>query len=130
MVLVNLENGSYYTLDRVGLDIWDQLVAGADRDGVSKAMAVSDESRRDEIEKAVNTFIDTLAAERLIVAAPDGEPPAGLPAPASRGNGRSFTAPVLQRYTDMQELLLLDPIHEVDEAGWPSVKPETGGPDA
>jgi hypothetical protein len=36
----------------------------------------------------------------------------------------AFTQPVLEVYTDMQDLLLLDPIHEVDEeAGWPSPKP-------
>jgi hypothetical protein len=28
----------------------------------------------------------------------------------------------LQKFTDMQELLLLDPIHEVDERGWPHRK--------
>ena len=31
--------------------------------------------------------------------------------------------PVLEKYTDMQELLLLDPIHDVEEAGWPKAKP-------
>jgi hypothetical protein len=30
-----------------------------------------------------------------------------------------FEPPVLEQYTDMQDLLLLDPIHEVDEQGWP-----------
>jgi hypothetical protein len=30
----------------------------------------------------------------------------------------------LNKYTDMQDLLLLDPIHEVDAAGWPSTKVE------
>jgi hypothetical protein len=32
-----------------------------------------------------------------------------------------FVAPVLDKYTDMQELLLLDPIHEVDASGWPKL---------
>jgi hypothetical protein len=31
-----------------------------------------------------------------------------------------FVEPALNKYTDMQELLLLDPVHEVSEAGWPS----------
>jgi hypothetical protein len=39
--------------------------------------------------------------------------------------------PVLNKYTDMQDLLLLDPIHEVDERGWPnSVEAGRGGSDA
>ena len=33
-----------------------------------------------------------------------------------------FEAPILNKYNDMQELLLLDPIHDVDEAGWPNTK--------
>jgi hypothetical protein len=33
-----------------------------------------------------------------------------------------FEPPILEKYVDMQDLLLLDPIHEVDERGWPNVK--------
>ena len=36
-----------------------------------------------------------------------------------------FDAPILKRYTDQQELLLLDPIHEVDDIGWPREKEES-----
>ena len=42
---------------------------------------------------------------------PDG-PSDGLRAP--------FVAPELKRYADMQDLLLLDPVHDVDEKGWPN----------
>ena len=34
-----------------------------------------------------------------------------------------FTNPVLEKFTDMAELLLLDPIHEVDDSGWPNKPP-------
>jgi len=34
----------------------------------------------------------------------------------------AFEAPILHKYNDMQELLLLDPIHDVEETGWPSSK--------
>ena len=37
----------------------------------------------------------------------------------------SFSPPTLEKYTDMEELLALDPIHEVNEVvGWPNVKVE------
>ncbi len=32
---------------------------------------------------------------------------------------RTYATPTLSKYTDMEELLLLDPIHEVDAQGWP-----------
>ena len=38
--------------------------------------------------------------------------------------GAAWTAPVLEVFTDMEDLLLLDPIHDVSEAvGWPMQKP-------
>jgi hypothetical protein len=35
-----------------------------------------------------------------------------------------FEMPKLSKYTDMEDLLALDPIHEVDEMGWPNAKLE------
>jgi hypothetical protein len=34
-----------------------------------------------------------------------------------------FTPPVLEVFADMRDLLLLDPIHDVAEVGWPTAKP-------
>jgi hypothetical protein len=45
---------------------------------------------------------------------------AEVPSPASR---RPFDEPLVERFTDMQNLLLLDPIHEVTEEGWPQQAP-------
>ena len=35
-----------------------------------------------------------------------------------------FAAPVLRKYTDMQDFLLVDPIHQTTDAGWPEARPE------
>jgi hypothetical protein len=58
----------------------------------------------------------------LLVALEDGAPAASpLELPASEM--REFQPPVLESYSDMQDILLLDPIHEVDDkAGWPNPK--------
>ena len=37
---------------------------------------------------------------------------------------QDYEPPQLMKYTDMQELILLDPIHDVDEKGWPHTKPD------
>jgi len=80
-----------------------------------------------QIEADVVRLIAELEAEGLVVpagseggtAAPAGVSAACEPAPA-------YEATVLKRYEDMHDLLLLDPIHEVDEMGWPNVKPAPG----
>ena len=40
-------------------------------------------------------------------------------APGEASEKRPYVPPQIERFTDMQELLLLDPIHEVDDTGWP-----------
>ena len=62
-----------------------------------------------------------LETEALIVALP-----AGTPSTSSRAmtavpvDPPPFEAPRLTKYTDMRDLLVLDPIHDVDESGWPA----------
>ena len=34
-----------------------------------------------------------------------------------------YGLPALERFTDMEDLLLLDPVHDVEEMGWPHVNP-------
>ena len=50
--------------------------------------------------------------------AASGEPREDLPA------GGPWTPPSIAVFSDMQDLFELDPIHDVDEAGWPSRAPE------
>ena len=43
-----------------------------------------------------------------------------VPAAGLNGSAGNWIAPKLTVYEDMQDLLLLDPIHDVDETGWPA----------
>ena len=61
---------------------------------------------------------DFLAAE-LVVAEGNGT---GTVAPASAqgvGERVPFVPPSFTTFTDMQDIILLDPVHEVDTRGWP-----------
>jgi hypothetical protein len=48
------------------------------------------------------------------------------PEPATNGDRatprRRFQAPRFEKHTDMQDLILLDPVHEVADTGWPHAK--------
>ena len=122
VVVINLENGKYYSLRGSGARVWAGV---ADRAGVDEIAAHLARSYHgaDEAGASVAAFLAELESEELIV--PSSEDP-GPWAPSEPHNGaRSpFEPPVLERFTDMQDLLLLDPVHEVDEAqGWPRAKP-------
>jgi hypothetical protein len=128
-VILNLDTGNYYSVVDVGADIWEYIVKGAPAGEIlSLILANYDCSRGDE-ESAVHSFLGELQQEGLIVALND-QVTAGSAVQEvkieliPREIKASFKAPALNKYTDMQDLLLLDPIHEVDAAGWPSTKPE------
>ena len=119
LVIVNLKTGAYFSLDPVGAVIWEEVDRNA-----TPAEIVSDVKARFDgdaalIEGEVKRLLRELEREQLIGAHDDPGSTATKPAPPL--NGRApFSPPLLQKYTDMQELLLLDPIHEVDESGWPT----------
>ena len=39
--------------------------------------------------------------------------------PSGPPGSATFEAPTLDRFDDLQGLLLIDPIHDVGDAGWP-----------
>jgi hypothetical protein len=79
-------------------------------------------------EITVNLFIQQLQQEGLVIPVDNKLADSSLPQNwkeqiTAKESKAIFNAPVLNKYTDMQDLLLLDPIHEVDATGWPSIKP-------
>ena len=112
VVIVNLESGNYYSVGGSGIDIWRFLDAGKSREEIAKAFAASPENAA-----KVESFLDEIEREQLVVAAPDN------PAAREVASPKSFVAPTIEKFTDMRDLLLLDPIHELDESGWPKNLP-------
>ena len=129
VVIINLDSGSYYSLDKIGAEIWMLIESGASIGEIIECINCSYESGELNIENSVSRFVEELREENLIVPdteKTDGKPAAGENTKSKAGGARlSFQEPVLQKYTDMQDLLLLDPIHEVDETGWPKNKEDS-----
>jgi hypothetical protein len=119
-IIVNLDTGSYYELNHVGGHVLHALNAGSDLDGAIAAVAGRYDMDPDSVTDAVTTLVDELVREGILQ--PSDEPPSDPRSSAhasAEGSQRAYEAPVLGKFTDMQELLLLDPVHEVDRMGWP-----------
>ncbi len=115
VVVIDMASGLYFSLRGSAVDAWAMVEAGAAPEDIAAAIAGRYEGDAAAIVPAVMDFLDVLQGHGLVVA--DAALERAAPAAASpRG---PFAAPQLERFTDMQDLLLLDPVHEVSEAGWP-----------
>ena len=118
---MSFESGRYYSLSDTAADVWRLVSAGAT---LRTAVERFDGDGGDgEARAAVLDFVDTLLTEGLIVE------DASDPHVDSSGAlmVKPFVRPVLERFDEMSEMLLYDPIHDVDDSGWPNL-PETDVP--
>jgi hypothetical protein len=128
IVTVNLDTGVYYSMTGTAAVIWTLLNQGHSADDIEAAMTAAHEGEASSIISTVSAFIARLVAEQLVVAAEPGEKPtAVIAAPRDR---RAFMPPTIDVHSDMQDILLLDPVHDVDQAGWPLTADMERTPDA
>lgn len=121
-VIVNLRSGAYYGLRGTGAIIWEMVVSGASHAQMVTGLAEQFDADLTTLSHAVTNLLSELEQETLILPHNNSSlrPPNGAaskPTPATRA---PFVAPILEKHLDMQEVLQLDPIHEVDDTGWPS----------
>lgn len=116
--IVHLTTGCYFSLAGSGPEIWEGLAAGQTREEVVERLQAAYDASPEELEVAVGRLLGELTEEELLVADENG---AGAPAPVAPSSGKQgpFAEPSLAKFTDMQDIILLDPVHEVDARGWP-----------
>ena len=119
IISINLDLGTYYSLRGAGVEFWSWIAKGYDWAAIRQAIGETYLGDPVAIEGECLAFVDKLAENGLVTRATDGAEQDST-APASNGRPkRAFVAPELEVFTDMQDLLLLDPIHEADWSGWP-----------
>jgi hypothetical protein len=122
VILIQIESGLYYSLTGSGANIWALLHRGHTVDEVVGGLAPQLDADAATVRSGVAGLVERLRGESLIVPSETAEP--GLVEVSTNGGApQAFVAPVLERFDDMQDFLLVDPIHEVDDSGWPHTKP-------
>ena len=126
-LLIHLASGTYFSLRESGAEIWELLVAEGSVERAAAALAERQPAQAAQVVAEVRRLAQELVDHDLLVSGPGPAVPAAPPRSAARQ--AVFVPPVLEKYTDMQYFLMLDPIHEVDDAaGWPTPAPATGPP--
>ena len=119
-IIVHLETGTYYSIKGEAILLWNAIVGGATVEEISEVVAEMTGEPADRVSAPIRGFVDSLAAQGLIV---DAGKAAAPPVVDLSGGGAGLLEPSFELYSDMQDLILLDPVHEVDERGWPHVQP-------
>jgi hypothetical protein len=115
-IIADLGRGLYFSLDALGSRIWHALISGCSVGAICEVCCqrYSAEATRDILH-----LLDCLREEQLVVEDTIAVNGTGA-ATFFDGFEGPYVPPQLSKYTDMEQLLLLDPIHEVDETGWPN----------
>lgn len=117
VIAIDLERGTYYAMVGPAADIWTSFTTPASVNAVAEGIAERYDEPFDVVQPAVKDFASRLETTQLLIgAATDG---AAGPTPIDDAPTGPWAVPELEVYNDMADLVLLDPIHQVDEAGWP-----------
>jgi len=110
VIIADLNDGIYYSIRGSGILIWQLLLAGHTLPSIESLF-----SEKYGTIPTLAPFLHRLLEEKLLISAENASP--SLP---SLTWAKTFFPPELERYDEMSDLLKLDPIHEVDELGWPA----------
>ena len=121
-IVINSETGIYYGMNTLGSAVLENIINGASLENILKALKALPNVPAD-MEAKLNAFVDELKAKELVIEGGDDAAEANISTEAV-ADGFDLT---VDEYSDAQELLLADPIHEVKEdTGWTPEKDSIG----
>jgi len=116
-ILVSLVNGNYYSLRGTAADVWSQIEDVCHAQTLMNFYKSHFNLNSDEVESLKSFLIDLI--DQDLVKTSDAEQ--SVDSVVEIPTDSKFEIPIVEAYSDMQDLLLLDPIHDVDEeTGWPT----------
>lgn len=123
VVIANLKNGRYYSLVDSASEIWQMIEEGSTSQQIQSRLLAKYRFPEGSPAALLVHFLQQLQSEGLVCLEADGtgDTPDGE-GPLAAADAPLFALPELTMHSDMEGLLLLDPIHEVSEQGWPEMK--------
>lgn len=105
-IIMNLTNGAYYSVDAVGAVIWQWIDEEQPTAAIVERLTAAFPASTDVIARDVDAFVAQLLADGLVHHGSSGHP---SPVDSSIRMPASYNTPVLNKYTEMADLLALDP---------------------
>lgn len=115
VVIAHYGSGLYFSIAPSGALIWQGLGHGLSVAETATWLARQFPAQAAAIPAQVEAFVADLVAKALLVEVAERTKTGELPAIVLS----TWHDPIVESFDDLQELLLLDPVHDVTEAGWP-----------
>jgi hypothetical protein len=119
VIIISLETGNYYSTAGTGAEVWSSISSGASLEEITGRLATRYEVDENLLASTIEGFMKNLSIESLIVPAEGEDAASAATAEPIPSGSDQFEPLVLEKFDDMQDLILLDPVHEVGEYGWP-----------
>jgi len=110
VVAIHFTKGTYHSFRGAAAIAFDALATGTESQDLTRLFVDAPVGAGEELAAIVAKSVEAglLAVSTTTTSAADRSP-------------TSWTTPFFETYTDMQQLLLADPIHDVGDAAWPRV---------
>jgi hypothetical protein len=119
ILTINLKSGNYHSLRDTAAAYFRLLIDGYSIEESLNKIAEIYKVTSISIEAELNSLLIDMIKEKLIVECT--HKPLLKPIDWENTIKTTYSTPILETYNDMQDLLLLDPIHDVDvKKGWPN----------
>lgn len=118
VVAIQLETGRYYNLLNTSADIWSLLALGATLESLSQVFSSSFPAVK-AVTIEIKSFIEECVKAKLLLV--DEEAGTITGDATALVSSQTWVTPELKEYSDLQDLILVDPIHDVEELGWPNI---------
>jgi len=107
--ILDITRGAYYSMDGAGAVVWAAIEQGHSLRTIVRILEERYDGTSNQFEQQVEDLTDQLLREGLVVPAEGVGNPVVEPMPVSGAARQPFIAPALNKYTDMADLLALDP---------------------
>jgi Coenzyme PQQ synthesis protein D (PqqD) len=118
VVVLDLVEGVYYAFGGAAVVAWPYIIAQHPEQVIASTLAKSYGVRLDELTRDLTEFVGRLVSEKILLTATEIISEIDRFQLDSLGEYQGF---IFERHAEMEDLLTLDPIHDVDpKKGWPN----------
>ena len=125
-IIIDMDTGTYFNANGTGSLLWSLLLDAprSEMQLITAFHVAFPRVDRAAMEAEVRAFLAQLRERELVTTTEQDSPSADVGVLSTSERVPAYEPPVLEVHTDMQDFLLVDPIHDVTEEGRPRAKEE------